>query len=130
MLVSLRAEILKMRRLRLWLVAAGVGVALAALIWLSVTSALARFLSERHAETPWQNHVLHVMEGLAGPVALPTLVVIVTALVFYVEHRNHMWKQLRATPQSMLSIYAAKFVVVQAVVALSIGVDRERSAEE
>ena len=121
MLASLRAEILKMRRLRLWLVAAGVGVALAVLIWLSVTSALARFLSERHAETPWQNQVIGDATVMVV-LALPTLVVIVTALVFYVEHRNQMWKQLRATPRSMLSIYAAKFVVVQAVVALSIGV--------
>ena len=45
--------------------------------------------------------------------ALPSLVVLVTALVFYIEHRDNMWKQLRTTPQHPASIYAGKFVLIQ-----------------
>ncbi|HYC89066.1 MAG TPA: ABC transporter permease [Thermoanaerobaculia bacterium] len=45
---------------------------------------------------------------------------LVTALVFFVEHRNDMWKQLRATPRPIGEIYAAKFVGVQVVIGIAL----------
>ena len=118
---SFRAELIKMRHLRLWFIAGGVGIALSAIIWSILSSTLTRVANEKLAEMPWQNAVIGDVTNLII-LALPAMVIIVTALVFFVEHRNDMWKQLRVTPKSMLSIYVAKFIVVQLVVVFGITV--------
>lgn len=119
MLVSLRTEFMKIRRLRLGLVASAVGIALAGMIWAILQAALTRLAHETHIETPWQNGVIGDATVLVV-LALPTLVILITALIFFVEHRNNMWKQLGVLPPSVSSIYAAKFIVVQGVIVLGI----------
>lgn len=119
MLASLRAEAIKLRRLPLLWIALAAGLLLPLMTLLSVRSTLARLATERRAEVPWQHGIIgdaFVMVVLA----LPTLVILVTALVFFVEHRNDMWKQLRATPRPMVEIYAAKFAGVQVVIGIAL----------
>jgi hypothetical protein len=118
---SFRAEWLKMRRLWLPAIAVGAGLIVLLLVSLNLNSAASRVATERNLEVPWQ-------AGAIGDAAvtmnlvLPALVIILTALCFYVEHRSDMWKQLRATPQPIWTIYAAKFLVVQMLVALALTV--------
>ncbi len=110
---------LKMRRLRLPAISVASGLVLLLLTWLTLSSAADRLASEENMEMPWR-------EGVIGDatvtmtLVLPTLAIIVTALCFFVEHRNDMWKQLRATPRPRWTVLAAKFLVVQALIALAL----------
>jgi hypothetical protein len=119
MISSLRAEVIKTKRLRLLPLALCVGAGLAALVLAILRSTLERVAHERRAEAPWQNGVVGD-SAIFAILAFPTLVVLVTALVFYIEHRDSMWKQLRATPQHLATIYASKFVLIQAIVATAL----------
>lgn len=118
MLASLRAEVLKLRRLPLPWIALAAGLLVPLTTTLAVRSSLARLANEHRAEVPWQH-------GLVGDafvmvvLAFPALVILVTALVFYVEHRNDMWKQLRVTPRPMAEILFAKFAAVQITIAIA-----------
>jgi hypothetical protein len=107
---------------RLWLVpiAVGSGLVLSALVWLSMSMTTQRLATEQRMEQPWQNGLIGDLT-VTMTLVLPTLVILVTALCFFVEHRGEMWKQLRATPQPMLAIYGAKFVTIQLLVLLAIG---------
>jgi hypothetical protein len=119
MLASLRAEAIKLRRLWLPAIAVGSGLVLFLLLWLSLSMAGARLESEQNLEVPWQAGAIgDAMVSMT--LVLPTLVVLLTALCFFVEHKGEMWKQLRATPQPLLSIYAAKFVAIQLLIATAI----------
>ena len=119
MFASIVAETIKMRRLWLPAISIGSGLVLSALLWLSMSATGDRLATEERMEMPWQS-------GLIGDVAvsmtlvLPTLVTLLTALCFFVEHRGDMWKQLRATPQPIVTIYAAKFLVIQGLIALAL----------
>jgi len=121
LLASLHAEVLKLRHLRLWALATLSGAGVSVLACLTLRSAVVRFAGERVPEMPWQNAVVGDISVMLV-LTLPTLVVLVTALGFHVEHRNDMWKQLRATPRSLASMYAAKFLVVQGIVALAVAI--------
>ncbi|MEJ7702078.1 MAG: ABC transporter permease [Pyrinomonadaceae bacterium] len=98
MLASLHAEFIKTRRLWLWFIAAGAGIVLSILIWLNLSSTLERVASEQRAEEAWQNGVIGDTT-IITVLILPTLAIIITAIIFFVEHRSNMWKQLRVTPQ-------------------------------
>jgi hypothetical protein len=119
MLASLRAEWRKLRRLRLGLVSAASGVAFALLVSSIVRSTLVRLAHERRVETRWQNGLIGDTTVLTT-LAFPTLVIMITAMVFFVEHRTDMWKQLRALPRPLSSIFAAKFLLVQLFIAIAI----------
>ncbi|HEY0012183.1 MAG TPA: ABC transporter permease [Allosphingosinicella sp.] len=120
MLDAFRAERLKLRRLRLPLLAVASGAAIAALAGLGMHGAAARIATERNLEMPWQN-------GVIGDAAtnliliLPALVTLLTALAFYVEHRGGMWKQLRLVPRSPWALHAAKFAAIQLLLAVALG---------
>ncbi|HEX8316764.1 ABC transporter permease [Longimicrobium sp.] len=119
MRASLLAEWRKVRRLHLALVSVACGVAFSALVWMSVRGALVRLANERRVEMRWQDGVIGDTTVLVS-LAFPTLVIMITAMVFFVEHRTDMWKQLRALPRPISSVYAAKFLVVQLFVALAV----------
>ena len=114
MLASFRAEALKLRGLRLWMIVCAGGAIVPLLTALSIHAALKRLSTETLAEAPWQNGIIGDAV-VTVDLVFPTLVVLVTALVFFVEHRNDAWKQLRTTGQNMATIYAAKFVAVQSL---------------
>jgi hypothetical protein len=119
MLSSLRAELVKMRHLKLGVLAAAVGAAFSAIVFLIVRGALIRLSHERFSEVPWQNAVIGDTTIFAV-LAFPTLVILLTAMSFYPEHRNNMWKQLRVVPMPIQGVYAAKFIVVLALMAIAV----------
>jgi hypothetical protein len=119
MLNSLRAERIKMRHLKLPVLAAGVGMCFSGIIWLILRGALIRSSHETHVEEPWQNGVIGD-STIFAVLAFPTLVILLTALSFYPEHRNDMWKQLRCVPTSINSVYVVKFFFVQALIVLAL----------
>src|SRR4029079_13187400 len=96
MLRSIRAELTKMKGSWLPLIAACVGIGFSTLTWLSVRGAVQRLASERRVEMAWENAIVADTTILAT-LAFPMLIIMITASMFYIEHRNDMWKQLRTT---------------------------------
>jgi hypothetical protein len=119
MLSSLRAERLKMRHVWLPSIAVGSGLVVLLLVALNLNSAAQRVATEANLEVPWQAGVIGDA-AVTMNLVLPALTIILTALCFFVEHRNDMWKQLRAAPQSMWTIYAAKFLLIQMLIILAL----------
>jgi lantibiotic transport system permease protein len=110
---SVHAEWLKGRRsLASWLVVGG--ALLVPALLLAVRLRQRRALGALYrGEVFWEELWSQAWESLAV-LLLPMGVIVLTSLVTHVEHRYEGWKQLRATPQSDLAIFAAKLVVVLA----------------
>lgn len=114
MLASLKAEALKLRRLRLPLIAAAGGLIAAGLTGLTLWSAASRIATEERMETPWQNIVIGEVTATMMLV-LPLLATLIAALAFLPEHRGEMDRQLRLLPKPMWKILAAKLIAVEAL---------------
>lgn len=119
MLASLNAERLKMRRLWLPAIALGSGIIILLLVSLNLSSAATRVATEDNLDVPWQAGVIGDA-AVTMNLVLPALAILVTALSFFVEHRGDMWKQLRAAPPPIWTVYAAKFVIIQSLIALAL----------
>ncbi|MCU0649216.1 MAG: ABC transporter permease [Gemmatimonadaceae bacterium] len=84
-------------------------------------------LPELHAnDVFWEVTWNQAWESIAV-LLLPLGAIVLTALVTHHEHRWQGWKQLHATPQHPLALYAAKFAVVmvrllQSLVVLLVGI--------
>ncbi|HEX7676636.1 MAG TPA: ABC transporter permease [Thermoanaerobaculia bacterium] len=46
---------------------------------------------------------------------LPMFIILATSLIVQLEYKNNTWKQLHTSPQPLLTIYAAKLVVILAL---------------
>jgi lantibiotic transport system permease protein len=113
---SVRSEWLKGRRsLASWLVVGG--ALLVPAILLAVRLRQRRTLGALYrGEVFWEELWNQAWESLAV-LLLPMGVIVLTSLVTHLEHRYNGWKQVRATPQSDVAIFAAKLVVVLAMLA-------------
>lgn len=116
---SLRAEAIKVRRLWLGVTAIVAGVVYSLLTWASVRGALEHAARERNMERPWQAGAIGDA-FVSAVLAFPVLVIFATAMLFFIEHRTDMWKQLRVTPERLRNVLIAKFVVVQLLAAAAV----------
>jgi lantibiotic transport system permease protein len=66
---------------------------------------------------PWQLFFLEGWKAL-NFVLLPWYVILVCTLVPQIEHRNHTWKQVLASPQPTSHVFFAKFLRVQGLIGL------------
>jgi hypothetical protein len=55
---------------------------------------------------------------MTGLVALPLFLILVCTLLPQIEYKNNTWKQVLTSPQTKANVFAAKFINVQALVAL------------
>ena len=59
----------------------------------------------------WETLFLHSWESMAL-ILLPVGIILATSLIAQLEYKNNTWKQVLATPQSFLSVFVAKYVIV------------------
>jgi pimeloyl-ACP methyl ester carboxylesterase len=114
---ALYSEVLKLKRtlaLRLILLAPVIVALLAVFIQ------TAAVISGRGdlAATLWQAHTQESLTMWAV-FLMPLLIAVETALLSSIEHGERQWKHLFALPVPRFAIYAAKFVVAQALILLS-----------
>ncbi|TBL79966.1 ABC transporter permease [Paenibacillus thalictri] len=103
-----RSEWLKMRKSNIWLLVFVSPV-------LSALAGLGQTLNETHA---WEQ-LLASMAVLHAILFLPLLTGVFAAFVCRYEHAGGGWKQLLSLPMSRTTLYAAKFAVVVAILALT-----------
>jgi lantibiotic transport system permease protein len=108
---SFQSEWLKKKRsLASWLVVAGAFFTPAIILAARIKNHAA--LPKLYAENDfWLKAWNQTWESM-GVALLPIGIVLATALVAQIEYKNNTWKQLHATPQSLTTIFAAKFLVV------------------
>jgi len=104
----LRAEVLKLRKSPIWLLA---------LVSPALTSAASYFESDGSAD-PWVD-VLGAAALLHGLLFLPLLSGVFAAFVCRFEHVGGGWKQLLALPVSRGAVYVSKFAVVMGLLLLT-----------
>jgi|TARA_R110000737_G_C14619271_1_gene492693 hypothetical protein len=66
-------------------------------------NATPKFIWEKHYNELWQNMAVFL---------LPMGVILATSLITQIEFKNNTWKQVHATPQSLTTVFFAKFSVI------------------
>lgn len=111
---SLQSEWLKKRgSLGSWLIWGAAAFVPAILLLIRVTHP-SRLPEMYAAPDFWQKLWTQSWEAMAT-FFLPMVVILVTALVTQLEYKNNAWKQLHTTPQRFITIFAAKLVVIVAM---------------
>ncbi len=110
------SEILKIRRLKLWIV-----IILGASI--SVMLAFTNFFNNydvfmQPGDNPWIEAWTQVAIFM-GPFILPISAAIFTALIFRSEHIGGGWKQILALPVSHTKLYISKFLLVATLMGIT-----------
>lgn len=108
---SFQSEWLKRKRsLASWLVVAG-ALFTPAIILLARIKNYDGLPKLYAAEDFWQRSLVQSWESMAV-FLLPVGVILATGLICQIEFKNNTWKQLHTTPQSLTTIYLAKFLVI------------------
>ncbi len=117
LLIALRAETLKLKRtLSLGLIFLAPAVIL--LLQIAMYFDHAEYYLNTEGLNPWKNFN-QTMLVYWSFMMLPLFVTLETALVGHLEHAHHNWKLLYVQPIPRWAIYAAKWIVNVALIALS-----------
>jgi hypothetical protein len=114
--VSLRSELLKTKRSATWILT---------LIMASFAPILILLIFDYDVENnrqvqqvmadPW-NFYFRQATAIISIVFLPMYVVLMSTLLPQIEYRNHTWKQVLSSPQSVGRLYFSKFIVFQCLI--------------
>lgn len=66
-------------------------------------NAMPKYIWESHYNDLWQNMAVFL---------LPMGVILATSLITQIEFKNNTWKQVHATPQTLTTVFFAKFSVI------------------
>jgi hypothetical protein len=111
LLISLRSELIKLKR------TASVIVCFIA----AAFPALMQFLEDidignsRPMGAPWIEHFLKQRE-IINVAFLPMFIVLVSTLWLQIEYRDKTWKQVLTSPQKIINVFAAKFIVFHVLI--------------
>jgi hypothetical protein len=67
------------------------------------------------AEDPWRK-MFSLAWQFFGAFALPVYIILMSTLIPQIEIKNHTWKQVFASPQSLGNIYFSKFAAIQLMI--------------
>lgn len=108
---SLQSEWLKRKRsLASWLVITG-SFFMPAILTLVQVLRPAKLPAKYVAPDFWELHFKNLWESM-NIMLLPMGIILAISLIAQLEYKNNTWKQLHATPQSLTTIFFAKFVVI------------------
>ncbi|HVG41820.1 MAG TPA: ABC transporter permease [Chitinophagaceae bacterium] len=108
--ISLRSELVKSKRTSLWY------LCLIAAVLAPVFSFLDSTSSYRIADLkndPWNLHLIGMGGLVFNMMILPFFLMLVCTLLAQLEYRNNTWKQVYVSPQSLLNVFIAKYLIVQ-----------------
>ncbi len=117
LILALRAEVLKLKRtLAFWLIFLAPAAIL--LLQLAMYFDHAEYYLNQDGLNPWRNFNQTMLVYWAF-IMLPLFITLESALVANLEHSRHNWKLLYVQPVPRWSMYAAKWLVNVALIALS-----------
>lgn len=110
LLVSLRSELLKTKRTSIWY--SGLVAALIAPLY-SFLDSSSEYRINDLINDPWNIHFMGFGGLVLNMMILPFFLMLVCTLLSQLEYRNHTWKQLYVSPQSLLNVFVSKFLIIQ-----------------
>jgi hypothetical protein len=112
-----RAEFLKSKHTAaIWLTV--IGAAFLPLITIIGLLARPNHFIPLFKNDPWQ--LLIKDNWQAGAMfLLPVYVILVTSLVVQIEYRNNTWKQVYASPRTMIDIFLSRFLVIHTLILIA-----------
>lgn len=113
---ALSADLLKIRRKGIWLLAIIAPIGLVAMMALNFGLRY-DYLMNYYAEDPWGGLIDNVLGFV--PFAIYLGITLVCSLMAAVEYKTSSWKQLLALPVSRTTVFSAKFTLVVIVLSLS-----------
>ena len=108
---SLRSEWLKKRRTAASLLTVIGGLLIPLIVLIARLDDAGALAAANRQPRLWENLYSRNWQ-LMGLLLLPMGVVLATSLITQIEYRNNTWKQLCTTPQSLTTIFLAKFSVI------------------
>lgn len=111
--ISLQSELIKLRRtasLYLTIIAAALIPAMLFLENLEISP-------DAPKAVPWSNHFLEGRESL-NIIILPLYIILTATLLLQTEYRDRTWKQVLTSPQKLLNVFIAKFIIFHLLILL------------
>ena len=118
LLISVRTDLIKLRRsAALWLSVLGAGM-IPFIFLLGMLFKPSGF-ANRYQDHAWEGHLSQGWQAFAS-FLLPMFVILISSLVTQIEYKNNTWKQVFASPQTLSSIFLAKYICIGLMVLLLI----------
>ena len=112
---GIRSEILKTWNTYISWLAIVSGIVIPALTVMIYMNTAHQGMQQTVMEVPWQTTALGEISTMIALI-LPASVILITAIVLYVEIRNNTWKHVLSTPRTLFNIHLSKFITVQATI--------------
>ncbi|TKC09950.1 hypothetical protein FA048_06995 [Pedobacter polaris] len=113
--ISLRSEFLKTKRSPSWILTLVMAAFVPLFMLLVIKESHDGHLSDDIAKISKEGWNFYFYQGI-GMISflfLPMFVILISTLLPQIEYRNHTWKQVFASPQSLGKLYLSKFLVFQ-----------------
>ena len=118
LLTSFRSELTKIKRSSAWILTFVASAVTPCLMVLFFDSDSREDLQKMSSD-PW-NYYFGQARAMVSLVFLPMFIVLISTVLPQMEYRNNTWKQVLTSPQPLWHIYAARFLVVQLLIAVFI----------
>lgn len=110
LLISLRSEILKIKRTA----STYICILIAAIVPLiSFLEATDNSDADHLKALNWH---LEQAQQIVNFIFLPLYIILVSTLLLQIEFRNNTWKQVLASPQKLINVFLAKFITLQILI--------------
>jgi len=116
LIISLRSEILKTKRTAAFYFTL-IGAAIVPFMFLFSIVSEGLPGEIKRSKDPI-NAMLRISSEMTGLCILPLFVVLICTLLPQVEYRNNTWKQVLASPQTKLNVFAGKFLNIHLMILL------------
>jgi hypothetical protein len=113
LLISLRSELIKIKRtasLKLCFITAALIPAILFLESLELSS-------DGRKGLPWSQHFLGGSEQINLAI-LPLFIILISTLLLQTEYRDKTWKQVFSSPQKLINVFLAKFIILHLLILL------------
>jgi len=108
--ISVRTELIKAKRSSaFWLCLIGSGF-IPGIFFLMFVLKPKNFIP-RFKVQPWENHFLQGWQSFSA-FLLPMFAILICSMILQIEFKNNTWKQVFASPQSLVNIFFSKYITI------------------
>ncbi len=113
LLISLRSELIKLKR------TASLYICFIAASFIPILLFSEVFDVDPHTQKalPWRHHFLEGRE-MINIAFLPLYIILTSTLLLQTEYRDKTWKQVLTSPQKLINVFFAKFIILHLLIIL------------